>query len=240
MRLRDRPGLLTLLVVLGLAAAVAVSTAVTVLQTDPQPQCPDDRYGCAEFEPDEPIQVGALLPTTGPRAADGASALRAAEAVAQDETAGRLLGHDLVVVGEDDACDPAEASGAARIFGTSESPTKPPYAAVLGGICLGSLQPGAQILTDTGVPFVSWFDGDLTFAEPRPPLRFLVRIDVSNVPGPVQRDVQGAILATSLIVDAIGDVAIRLADGTVLVPRVQLLERTRELARTHAASLASP
>ena len=240
MPLRDRPGLITLLVVLGLAAAVAVSTAVTLLQADPLPECPDDRFGCAEFEPDEPIQIGALLPTTGPHAPKGEAALRAAQVIVQDRSEGRFLGHDLVVVGEDDACDPASASEAARIFGTSESPTKPPYAAVVGGICLEALQPAAQILTDTGVPFVSWFAGDLTFAEPRPPLRFLIRVEVPIVTGPIPNDVRGAARATSLVLDALGEVAIRLADGTVLVPRLQLLERIGELARQQPPTLASP
>lgn len=208
-----------------LVAAVVVSTVATVETTRPDRACPDPRWGCAEFEADENVTIGVLLPTTGREADRGAAELAAVEEAVGD--APRVFGRPFEVVHRDDACTYEAASEAARIFATTESPTRPPTAVVVGGICREAVQPAAQILTDTGVAFVSWFDEELEFASPAPRLFFYV---------PLPDGARDPARAAEIAVESVRDVAIRGPDGTIYVPRMAVRDALARAVR----ALATP
>jgi hypothetical protein len=132
---------LGLIVVLGIAA----STVATVVDVRGEPECPDRRYGCATFEPGEAMQIGSLFPD----GLSGDSGVRAALS-----PLGEVQARPVRVLSFDGRCSAEAAAEAAREFASDPSDA-PPVVAVLGETCPAAEIPVAQILSDSGITFIS-------------------------------------------------------------------------------------
>lgn len=124
---------------------VAASTVATVVDVRGEPGCPDQRYGCAKFERGEPMQVGSLFPG----GLSGNSGVQAALS-----PLGNVRGRPVRVLSFDGRCSAEAATEAAREFAT-DPPDAPPVVAVLGEACAAAEIPVAQILSDSGITFIS-------------------------------------------------------------------------------------
>jgi hypothetical protein len=129
------------IVVLGIAA----STVATVIDVRGEPSCPDQRYGCATFEPGESVQIGSLF-QEGPAGDEGVQAALS--------TPPEVQGRSLRVLSFDGRCSAEAATRAAREFAT-DPPDGPPVVAVLADACAVAEIPVAQILSDSGITFIS-------------------------------------------------------------------------------------
>jgi hypothetical protein len=137
---------------LALAAAVALgvvaSTVATVIETSAA-ACPDPEYGCAAFEPGEPLQIAAVL--SSGHGDPGVSASVPAS----------VLGRSVRVLTFRVGCSVEEASQAARDIAT-DPPDGPPVLAAIAVTCSAAQLPLAQILDDSGISL-------LLAGDPAPP-----------------------------------------------------------------------
>ena len=238
---RPRP-VLWLAAVLLLAAGVAVSTVATLVEGGEHPRCPDDAFGCVETGgPAGPIRIATLLPLTGAHDSAGMEARRAV-ALAVAHRGGFLLGHHIQVVSRDDGCSPDRIAVVARSLAL-DSPDLPPISAVIGAPCPGVTEPAAQILSDSGIPLVSWSPAEVSFIDPPPERSFYVPIDPPSADEAFRQAYEEsygstpesawayrAYRATELLLDAMEAVAIPAGEGEVLLPRIQLRDELRALA----------
>jgi hypothetical protein len=126
---------------LALAVAVALgvvaSTVATVIETSAA-ACPDPAYGCASFEPGEPLQIAAVV-------SSGHGDLGVAGAVPA-----RVLGRPVRVLTFRVGCSVDEAVRAARDIAT-DPPDGPPVLAAISATCSPAAVSVAQILDDSGI-----------------------------------------------------------------------------------------
>jgi len=95
------------------------------------------------------IRLGTLVPLSGRSSHSGESMLRGAElAVSEANAAGGVLGRQIELVAEDDACDPGTAVTAAQDM------TKKDIVATVGGYCSSAVVPTLKIFRDAGVPMI--------------------------------------------------------------------------------------
>jgi branched-chain amino acid transport system substrate-binding protein len=95
------------------------------------------------------IRLGTLVPLTGRSSHSGESMLRGAQlAVSEANAAGGVLGRQIELVAEDDACDPGTAVTAAQDM------TKKDIVATVGGYCSSAVVPTLKIFRDAGVPMI--------------------------------------------------------------------------------------
>jgi hypothetical protein len=143
---------------LALAAAVALgvvaSTVATVIETSAA-ACPDPEYGCAAFEPGEPLQIAAVL-------SSGHGDLGVSASVTAS-----VLGRSVRVLTFRVGCSVEEASQAARDIAT-DPPDGPPFLAAIAATCPQAAVTVAQILDDSGISLVATGDP----APPPVPLEF--------------------------------------------------------------------
>lgn len=133
-------------VVLALAAAAAlVGVVVAVVGDGAASPCPDERYGCVEAGPGEPLRIGTLFPEDRPGVAGVEALVR---------SRGEVLDRRLEVVSFDGACSAQAAARAAREFATLP-PQGPGVVAVVGESCPEAETTMARILDDSGITFVS-------------------------------------------------------------------------------------
>ncbi|GID30930.1 branched-chain amino acid ABC transporter substrate-binding protein [Paractinoplanes brasiliensis] len=96
-----------------------------------------------------PILLGTLLPLTGRSSPSGESMRNGAQlAVNEANAAGGVLGRQVELVVEDDACDPGTAVTAARRIVDRD------IAASVGGYCSSATVPTLKILRAAGVPMI--------------------------------------------------------------------------------------
>ncbi|HEX2029999.1 MAG TPA: ABC transporter substrate-binding protein, partial [Actinomycetota bacterium] len=171
-----RPLLLAIVGLLGLGAAVAVSTALTVAGDGTDPRCPDEAYGCATFRPGEAVRVGLLVTRAGADDATAVAARRGAR-LAIEAHGPRLAGRPLDLLVQTPECSARGAARGAREL-ASDPPFEPPVLAVVGMTCRAALQPAVQILSDSGVAYVTATPGDVAFTDP--PRSFLARPPVGE------------------------------------------------------------
>jgi branched-chain amino acid transport system substrate-binding protein len=105
--------------------------------------------GADEATEEGPIVLGMLAPFSGSEAAFGPYMENGAQmAIDEINEAGGVLGRDLELVTEDDACDATSATAAANKLITSG------IVASVGGYCSGATLPTLPIFVDAGVPMV--------------------------------------------------------------------------------------
>jgi hypothetical protein len=178
---------------------VAASTVATVADVRGEPGCPDQRYGCATFEPGEPVQIGILFP--GHLAGEVQAALH---------PLGDVNGRSLRVLSFDGRCSAKAAAEAAREFAT-DPPDGPPVVAVLGETCPAAEIPVAQILSDSGITFISVLEA----AYPPGSVGYYL----AGSPGNTVEE--GAFTAAEAVVRSAERAALE-HDGDLLIPRTQL------------------
>lgn len=224
------------------AAGVAVSTFATLSEGGEDASCPDVAFGCVETGTDGAIRVAALLPLSGSRATVGRAA-RAGVDLALEAHGDELLGHRVVPVYRDDRCSAEAATGAARLLAL-DTPQEPPIAVVIGAPCPQTTEPVAQILSDSGIPLVSWASAEVSFRDPPPGRSFYVPVGPatgderrrfaslyrerygSSPPGAASLD---GFRAATVVLEALDQVAREGSTRGVLIPRTALREALRRL-----------
>lgn len=107
-----------------------------------------DPLGCVAIGSNESIKIATLLTMTGPDQVYGIDAVRGVEIAIADN--GKLLGHDIELVKEDDQCDAtAGEQGAQRLAADKQ------IVGVIGATCSNASQPAAKILTEAGTVLIS-------------------------------------------------------------------------------------
>jgi hypothetical protein len=193
------------LIFLGLALILGVvaSTVATVVSSSPRPGCPDAEYGCATFEPGEPVVLG-VLSSRG----DVVRSVRHAIGV----HGGRLAGRPVRLLAWNDRCRVSSAADGARELAT-DAPDEPPVVAVVAETCPRALTPAAQMLSDSGITMVSLTPVALPPSAGHPSFYLVPGADPrSNLAAAAA----GAILGVS------ESLARTDPDGSLLVPRTPL------------------
>ncbi|MCB8875089.1 branched-chain amino acid ABC transporter substrate-binding protein [Acidisoma silvae] len=103
--------------------------------------------GAAAFA--DTIKIGVPVPLSGPYASAGVDVLNAAKLAAADINAsGGVLGKQIEILGEDDACDAQQGVQAAQKLVDAG------VAAVAGGYCSGAALPELTALHRAGIPYI--------------------------------------------------------------------------------------
>ena len=132
------------------AQATARQTA-TLAPTQPpsaaEPEC-NDPIGCVTIGPDEPIQIGVMLPLSGERQDFGIEAVHGIEIAAEHKR--EVLGHPIEVVAADSLCEEAGALPAAEALIAS-----PRIVSVIGSGCPEADYAPIERLCAEGIPLIS-------------------------------------------------------------------------------------
>lgn len=122
-----------------LAALVLAGTAACTGSSGPAPAPPSAGV----------VRLASLIPLTGRSSHSGESMLNGAKlAVAEVNAAGGVLGRQIELVIEDDACDPGTAVTAAQTV------LKQDVVLSVGGYCSSAVAPTLTIFRDAGVPMI--------------------------------------------------------------------------------------
>ncbi len=212
-----------------LLIGLVASTVAAVLESRPEPGCPDHRYGCATFEHGEPVLVGALFPPGEP----GLLGVRASLQARQT-----LRGHRLQVYSFPGRCSAEDAAEAAREF-ASDPPDEPPTVAVVAEACDAAEITAARILQDSGITLVSAAQP----ADPPVPARFYLvgpggsgsrTVTVDGTSRELGATELAAFRAAEAVLDAAWAVAVE-HDGNLLIPRTQLRDALLDAGLTRAS-----
>jgi branched-chain amino acid transport system substrate-binding protein len=116
-----------------------------------------------------PIRLGSLAPISGRNSYSGEAMVNAAKlAVSEVNAAGGVLGRQIELVAEDDACDPGTAVTAAQTV------IKKDVAAFVGGYCSSAVVPTLKIFHDAGVPMIIALANSTDLLEPGYDSLFLI------------------------------------------------------------------
>jgi branched-chain amino acid transport system substrate-binding protein len=132
--------ILSLLVLASLALA-ACGGAAEYECTDP--------VGCVDIAPDEPVHIAYMLTTTGATAFLGEDSLGAIELAIVDR-GGTLLGHEILLTGEDSGCSP-EGGQTAAVKVTSD----PTILGVVGTNCSSAATAAIDTISEAGLVMIS-------------------------------------------------------------------------------------
>jgi len=151
--------LLSLLVVLAtvLAACAQPPAAVQPTAAPAQPTQPpaaakfqcEDKIGCVDIAPGQPIHIAYAMVTTGSDATLGLDTKYGAE-LAIDEKGGKLLDHPIKFDGQDSGCNAEGGTAAATKLAADKT-----IVAVIGTNCSSEAVPGVPILSEAGFTTVS-------------------------------------------------------------------------------------
>ena len=107
-----------------------------------------DPLGCVAVASNESLKVATLLTMTGPDQVYGIDALRGVEIALAEN--GKLLGHNIELVKEDDRCDEKVGGEAAARLAAD-----PQLIGVIGTTCSNAAVPAAKALTEAGLVLIS-------------------------------------------------------------------------------------
>ncbi len=108
-----------------------------------------DPIGCVVIAPDEPLHIGYMLTTSGPTAFLGEDSKGAVE-IAIDDRGGKLLGHDILLTGEDSGCSAEGGLAAAK-----STVTDPTILGVIGTNCGTAAVAALPTISDAGFVMLS-------------------------------------------------------------------------------------
>ncbi|GIE35720.1 branched chain amino acid ABC transporter substrate-binding protein [Actinoplanes italicus] len=115
------------------------------------------------------IRLASLLPLTGRSSHSGEAMLNGAKlAVSEVNAAGGVLGRQVELVAEDDACDPGTAVTAAQTV------VKKDVTLSVGGYCSSAVVPTLKIFRDAGIPMIIAQANSTDLIEPRYDSVFLI------------------------------------------------------------------
>lgn len=109
----------------------------------------DDEIGCVDIAPDEPIHIAYMLTISGATAFLGEDSLGAVE-IAVDDREGTLLGHDILLTGEDSLCS-AEGGQTAATKVASD----PTILGVIGTNCSSAMTAAMDTISESGLAILS-------------------------------------------------------------------------------------
>ncbi len=108
-----------------------------------------DPIGVAQVGPGQPVTIAYWLVTSGPDGSLGTDTKRGIE-LAIDDMKGKLLGHDIKLIGEDSGCNAEGGQTAATKIAANTA-----VVAAIGSSCSSEAVPGAPILWKAGIVTVS-------------------------------------------------------------------------------------
>ncbi|HYM91277.1 MAG TPA: branched-chain amino acid ABC transporter substrate-binding protein [bacterium] len=108
-----------------------------------------DPIGVVQVGPGQPITIAYWLVTSGPDGALGTDSKHGIE-IAIDDVKGKLLGHDIKLIGEDSGCNAEGGQTAATKIAANTA-----VVAAIGSSCSSEAVPGAPILWKAGIVTVS-------------------------------------------------------------------------------------
>lgn len=149
-------------------------SAAGSIGADAQGDCEADAFGCAVVPSGDPILVGTALTLSGPDAAIGLDAQFGAQVALN--LRGQVLGHDVQLVNEDDACSADGGTSAAVALAQHES-----LVGVVGTTCSEAALPAADLLGERGILLVSPSNTSPVLAGPQSGRPFYARVARSAV-----------------------------------------------------------
>jgi len=148
--------LLSIVVVVSMLAACGGTTAPTAAPTTAAATavpaagtCPDTQYGCVTVGATEPIRVAYMMVVSGADASLGNDTKYGVE-IAIDDKGGKLLGHQIELVGEDTLCSAEGGQTAAQKLSTD-----PKLVAVVGTSCSSEARAALPVMCAAGIPMIS-------------------------------------------------------------------------------------
>ena len=121
-----------------------------------------DEIGCVEVGPDEPIHLGYLLSISGATGFLGEDTRGSIE-IAIDDRGGKLLGHDIELVGEDTLCSPEGGQAAAQKIAAD-----PTIVGIIGTTCSSEAVAALPIISQAGLSMISSSNTSPRLTEPDP------------------------------------------------------------------------
>jgi branched-chain amino acid transport system substrate-binding protein len=107
-----------------------------------------DAVGCVDIPPDEPIHLGYMLPETGPAVVYGVSSIGAMKIAIEER--GKLLGHDILLTGEDSQCSSEGGETAAQRIAAD-----PTIVGVIGTTCSSAMTAAMTTISQAGLTIIS-------------------------------------------------------------------------------------
>ncbi len=136
-----------------LFAVFSVLMVVGMILTACGPSAPafecTDAIGCLDIAPDEPVHLAYMLTISGATAFLGEDSKGAIE-IAIDDRGGELLGHEIVLTGEDSGCN-AEGGQTAATKVASD----PTIVGVIGTNCSSAATAAVDTISDAGLVMIS-------------------------------------------------------------------------------------
>ena len=136
---------ITLVMCAVFAAGGLFTTSVPAAQMGPV----NDPIGVVKVGPGEPITIAYWLVTSGSDGSLGTDSKRGIE-IAIDDMKGKLLGHDIKLIGEDTGCNPEGGQTAATKIAANSA-----VVVAIGSSCSSEAVPGTPILWKAGIATVS-------------------------------------------------------------------------------------
>ena len=138
-----------------LAAVIALTAVLTFSYSDAQSQTKqgkfsyEDKIGVVQIKPGDPIRIGVWFVVAGPDASLGEDSKRGVE-LAVDDKKGKLLGHPIKLIVQDEGCNAEGGQAAATKLAADKS-----IVAAIGSNCGSAARAGVPILWKAGITTIS-------------------------------------------------------------------------------------
>ena len=137
------------------AAAIALTAVLAFSFSDAQSQTKqgkfsyEDKIGVVQIKPGDPIRIGVWFVVAGPDASLGEDSKRGVE-LAVDDKKGKLLGHPIKLIVQDEGCNAEGGQAAATKLAADKS-----IVAAIGSNCGSAARAGVPILWKAGITTIS-------------------------------------------------------------------------------------
>jgi branched-chain amino acid transport system substrate-binding protein len=118
-----------------------------------------DALGCVDIPPGEQVHIAYALVTSGPDETIGIDSRNGIEIAVEDK--GQILGHDILLTGEDEQCKPEGGLIASTKLAANQS-----IIAVVGTSCSDAARTGVPILSQAGLTIVSPSNTEFDLTQP--------------------------------------------------------------------------
>ncbi len=135
-------------ILLFLSLLLAAGLVLSACQQAPSFECTDP-IGCVDIAPDDPVHIAYMLTISGATAFLGEDSLGGIE-IAIDDRGGQLLGHDILLTGEDSGCS-AEGGQTAATKVASD----PTIVGVIGTNCSSAMTAAMNTISGAGLTILS-------------------------------------------------------------------------------------
>jgi branched-chain amino acid transport system substrate-binding protein len=118
-----------------------------------------DAIGCVDIAPDEPVHIAYALVISGADETIGIDSRNGIEIAVEDK--GQILGHNILLTGEDEQCKPEGGLTASTKLAADQS-----IIAVVGTSCSDAARTGIPILSQAGLSIVSPSNTEFDLTQP--------------------------------------------------------------------------